>query len=90
MCTAAVHRVADHHPACHTTADRMEGLIEKLDARAIKIVLWPTKVAAERCDSFVHLGCRSSSLETHVSWHAARQVAVPRNAVREVFGRRVL
>jgi hypothetical protein len=46
----------------------MEGLIEKLDARAIKIVLWPTKVAAERCDSFVHLRCRSFSLGTDVSW----------------------
>ena len=68
----------------------MEGFIEKLDARAIKIVLWPTKVAAERCDSFVHLRCRSFSLGTDVSWRAARQVAVPRNAVREVFGRRVL
>jgi len=68
----------------------MEGFIEKLDARAIKIVLWPTKVAAERCDSFVHLRCRSFSLGTDVSWHVARQVAVPRNAVREVFGRRVL
>jgi hypothetical protein len=68
----------------------MEGLIEKLDARAIKIVLWPTKVAAERCDSFVHQRCRSLSLGTDVSWNAARQVAFPRNAVREVFGRRVL
>jgi len=68
----------------------MEGLIEKLDARAIKIVLWPTKVAAERCDRFAHPRCRSFSLGTDVSWHAARQVAVPRNAVRGMFGRPVL
>jgi len=60
-------------------------LIERLSAFAIKIVLWPTEVAVERCDKFAHLEYTSFSPGTGVSWGAAQQVAALLDAVRESY-----
>lgn len=57
---------------------------------AIKIVLWPTVVTVERCESFVHLKCTSFSPGIDVSWRVALQTAALRVVVHERCDRPVL